>query len=391
MSNKGENMKKIISITLVGIILLSTFLSVFADTYTVKEGDVLWRIAQDHNTTVEEIAKLNDLENVNLIQVDQVLKLNEDQMQSTSTGQVRSEVVRFDSHGDEIVGDLYYPADYNENQTYTAIVVTGSWTTVKEQMAGLYAERFAREGFIALAYDPRNFGESQGDIRNFESPALKIEDVKSAVTFLTSLDSVESIGAFGVCAGAGYTLVAASEDDRIQAVATAASWIHDEEAVKLFYGGEEGVNAKIAQAQAAKELFETTGEVQYIKKISTTDETAAMFGPYDYYLNPERGGIEEWQPDYFALMTWEEWLTFNPRLSAKNLDTPTLMIHSDGAVLPEYTKIYFNEINTIEKKLIWVGTDLLPSPYHQFSFYDQEKEVSLSVAESTQWFNEILK
>ncbi|WP_240841556.1 LysM peptidoglycan-binding domain-containing protein [Acidaminobacter sp. JC074] len=384
-------MKKIISITLVGIILLSTFLSVFADTYTVKEGDVLWRIAQDHNTTVEEIAKLNDLENVNLIQVDQVLKLNEDQMQSTSTGQVRSEVVRFDSHGDEIVGDLYYPADYNENQTYTAIVVTGSWTTVKEQMAGLYAERFAREGFIALAYDPRNFGESQGDIRNFESPALKIEDVKSAVTFLTSLDSVESIGAFGVCAGAGYTLVAASEDDRIQAVATAASWIHDEEAVKLFYGGEEGVNAKIAQAQAAKELFETTGEVQYIKKISTTDETAAMFGPYDYYLNPERGGIEEWQPDYFALMTWEEWLTFNPRLSAKNLDTPTLMIHSDGAVLPEYTKIYFNEINTIEKKLIWVGTDLLPSPYHQFSFYDQEKEVSLSVAESTQWFNEILK
>ena len=54
----------------------------------------------------------------------------------------------------------------------------------------------------------------------------------------------EKIGAFGVCAGAMYTLMAASEDKRIKSVVTTASWLHDAEAVKLFYGGVAGVFVK---------------------------------------------------------------------------------------------------------------------------------------------------
>lgn len=211
--------------------------------------------------------------------------------------------VSFDSKGKNIVGNLYLPTNYEASKKYTGIVVTGSWTTVKEQMAGLYAKRFAENGFIALAYDPRGYGESEGDVMYYENPLMKIEDVKSAVSFLNELNEIDSVVAFGVCAGAGYTLVAASEDNRIKAVATAASWIHDEEAVKLFYGGEEGVQEKINAARKAKALYETSGEVLYIPAISTTDETAAMFGPYDYYLNPERGAIPEWENNKFAVAT----------------------------------------------------------------------------------------
>lgn len=295
--------------------------------------------------------------------------------------------IAFKSQGKSLAGDLYLPEGYDANKKYTAVVVTGSWTTVKEQMAGTYARRLAENGFITLAYDPRGFGGSQGDAMFYESPEKKIEDIISAVDYLDSLPEVEKIAGFGVCAGAGYTLVAASKDQRIEAVVTAASWIHDEEAVKGFYGGEEGVAEKIAAAQAAKAKFESTGEVEYIKAISTTDETAAMFGPYDYYLNPERGAIPQWSADKFAVMTWEDWLTYNPRGSAKNLNAPTLMIHSDGAVLPEYTKVYFEEINTDDKELIWVETDILPSPFHQFNFYDQEDEVSLVVENASKWFS----
>lgn len=100
--------------------------------------------------------------------------------------------------------------------------------------------------------------------------------------------------------------------------------------------------------------------------------------------------IPKWKHDKFAVATWEDWLTFNPRSSAKSLSVPTLMIHSDGAVLPEYTKVYFEEIRTENKKLIWVDTDILPSPFHQFSFYDQEEELSLVVTEASIWFNEKL-
>ena len=61
--------------------------------------------------------------------------------------------VSFQSEGQNVVGDLYLPADFDANKQYPAIVVSGSWTTVKEQMAGLYASKLAKQGFIALAFE----------------------------------------------------------------------------------------------------------------------------------------------------------------------------------------------------------------------------------------------
>ncbi len=297
--------------------------------------------------------------------------------------------IQFKSEGINLVGNLYYPENYEEGKQYPAIVVSGSWTTVKEQMAGLYAKKLAKEGFITLAFDFRNFGESEGEPRFFESPQLKKEDIKNAVNFLAKLDEVnsEKIGAFGVCAGAMYTLMASAEEEKIKSIVTAASWLHDNEAVKLFYGGQEGVQAKIKAAREAKHLYATTGEVNYIPTISTTDESAAMFGPYDYYLNEERGAIKEWSADKFAVASWEDWLTANPMPYAKNLNKPVLMIHSNGAVLPEYTKKFFNEIASPDKKLHWMDTEL-ESPYHQFNYYDQDAEVNESVSQASSWFQE---
>jgi fermentation-respiration switch protein FrsA (DUF1100 family) len=300
--------------------------------------------------------------------------------------------VTFKSEGIDLVGDLYYPPDYAESKKYPAVVVSGSWTTVKEQMAGLYAEKLSKKGYITLAFDFRGFGESGGEPRFYENPGMKVEDIKNALSYLASLPEVDegNIGLLGICAGAGYTLVAASEDDRVKAVVTVASWLHDAEAVKLFYGGEEGVKARIKAAQDAKKRYAESGEVDYAPTISTSDESAAMFGEYDYYLNPERGAVKEWSSERFANMSWEDWLTFDPMKSARKLTAPTLMIHSDGAVLPEYTKKYFDNIATDEKRLYWMDTEL-KSPFHQFSFYDQRKEVALSVDLADDWFSTKMK
>ncbi len=295
--------------------------------------------------------------------------------------------IQFKSEGLNLVGNLYFPPNYQEGKQYPTIVCSGSWTTVKEQMAGLYAQRFANEGFITLAFDFRNYGESEGVPRSWENPTMKIQDIKNAITYLETLPEVDknNIGAFGVCAGSMYTLMASSEDDRIKAVATTASWLHDAEAVKLFYGGEEGVQQRIAAAQAAKKKYAETGEFSYIKAISTTDETAAMFGEFDYYLNPERGAIPQWNADQFAVATWEDWLTLDPFPSASKLNKPLFMVHSDGCVLPDYTKKYFEAVPSKNKELVWVETDLA-SPMHQFAFYDQDKEVSLAVEKTSEFF-----
>lgn len=300
--------------------------------------------------------------------------------------------VTFKSEGLNLVGNLYYPANFEEGKKYPTIVSSGSWTTVKEQMAGLYAEKFAENGFITLAFDFRNYGESEGEPRAYENPSMKIQDIKNAVAYLKTLPEVDAdnIGAFGVCAGSMYTLIAASEDENIKAVATTASWLHDAEAVKLFYGGEEGVKERRDAAKAAKKKFAETGEFTYIKTISIDDPTAAMYGNFDYYLNPERGAIPQWSADKFAVVTWEDWLTLDPFPSASKLNKPLLMIHSDGCVLPNYTKKYFETVPSKDKELLWVETDL-QSPMHQFTFYDQKEEVDLAVEKTSSFFHKKLK
>jgi uncharacterized protein len=72
-------------------------------------------------------------------------------------------------------------------------------------------------------------------------------------------------------------------------------------------------------------------------------------------------------------MSWEDWLTFDRMPVAKNIQVPTLMIHSDGAVLADYVKRFFEDIPHNNKVLHWTeGT--------QFDFYDQPKQVTEAVA-----------
>ncbi|MBQ8677494.1 MAG: alpha/beta hydrolase, partial [Alphaproteobacteria bacterium] len=53
--------------------------------------------------------------------------------------------------GINISADVYMPKSRLENKKLPAIVVGAPWGAVKEQAAGLYAEKLAEQGFITLA------------------------------------------------------------------------------------------------------------------------------------------------------------------------------------------------------------------------------------------------
>jgi uncharacterized protein len=97
--------------------------------------------------------------------------------------------VRFKNRfGIELAGDLYVPK--NASGQLPTLAISGPFGAVKEQASGLYANEFARRGYVALAFDPSFTGESGGDIRDTASPDICTEDFSAAVDYLGLQDIV---------------------------------------------------------------------------------------------------------------------------------------------------------------------------------------------------------
>ncbi len=293
-----------------------------------------------------------------------------------------TERLRFESQGDRLVADLFRPID-NAAGPRPIVVVTGSWTTSKEQQANFYARQLADNSIAALTFDFRGFGQSEGDPRDWENPARKIEDIHAAIGFAAGLDGVDPdrIGALGVCASAGYQAVNAATDDRVRALGLIAPWLHNTELVAPYYGGPEGVEARIALSRQAEDTYRETGEVTFMPAISETDESAAMFGPFDYYLDPQRGAIPEWDAR-LAVMSWEPWLMFNPIDSGSKIDIPVQMVHSEEGAVPDGAKAFYDQLRG-PKNAIWTEGG-------QLDFYDQPAQVAVATPAVVDLFNENL-
>ena len=137
-------------------------------------------------------------------------------------GEVNIKPVSYKIRENKIVANIYTPANFDSNKKYPAIVVAHPNGGVKEQVAGLYAQRLAKLGYITIVFDAAYQGGSEGLPRNVDIPANRVEDIRAAADFLSTFDGVDidRLGVLGICGGGGYTIKAAQSDKRFKAVAT---------------------------------------------------------------------------------------------------------------------------------------------------------------------------
>lgn len=130
----------------------------------------------------------------------------------------------YNRYGIMLAADMYIPK--NTSGKLPAIAISGPFGAVKEQSSGLYAQKMAEYGFLAIAFDPSFTGESGGSPRYVASPDINTEDFCAAVDFLSVQENVDTdrIGIIGICGWGGMAINAAAQDTRIKATAAMAMY-----------------------------------------------------------------------------------------------------------------------------------------------------------------------
>lgn len=297
-------------------------------------------------------------------------------LQSTANGSnIVVEPVEFASGQATLKGLLFKPASHNG--ALPTVIVTGAWTTVKEQMPGTYARELAERGLAALAFDFTGWGDSEGEPRFVEDPETKTADIDAAVAFLQRRSDVDANKLFGlgVCASSGYMAAAVADNDGLQKLALVAPWLHDPAMAEAIYGGAEAASGMIAASEDAASSNEPT----ILTAASTSDDSAPMYQA-PYYTEENRGLIAEYD-NKFSVLSWKPWLTYDAQASADRMSKPIFMVGSDGMALPAGAKAYEARTSAPVGKL-WLGKEI-----SQFDFYDR-KDIVLAASDAVaEFFN----
>jgi fermentation-respiration switch protein FrsA (DUF1100 family) len=134
--------------------------------------------------------------------------------------------VTFPNQFTNMAGTLFTPPNPEKSEKYPALVVAHPFGGVKEQTAGIYARKMAEKGYVTLAFDASHKGESGGYPRDTENPAERMEDIRCAIDYLTTLPMADEdrIGLLGICAGGSYVLGVAPTELRAKSIASVSLW-----------------------------------------------------------------------------------------------------------------------------------------------------------------------
>ena len=303
-------------------------------------------------------------------------------------GAVHIRPVTYERSGVTIAANVYTPANYSSNsgKKYPAVTVAHPNGGVKEQVSGLFAQKLAENGYVAIAADAAYQGASGGEPRNLDTPANRVEDIHAMVDYLVSFPGVdtERIGLFGICGGGGYTIKAAQTEKRVKAVATLSMF--NTGIVRLYGLGNSQVDTiqqRLKEAADARTEEMRTGKVVYPaprgeitqEYIDSLPDGLYKDGMYYYgrdYAHPNSGG----QPPVKCLL---DLVDFDVRHNMELITQPLLMMAGSAADTLYMTKDCFELASgTQDKELFIIEGARHIETYFKQPYVEQETEKLLA-------------
>jgi alpha-beta hydrolase superfamily lysophospholipase len=116
----------------------------------------------------------------------------------------------------KLAADLYTP----DSPHGRAVVLCCGYTGIKDLYLNDMARRLAAAGFIALTFDYKGWGKSDGHPRLRLNPYGRVEDTQAALTFVEQQPGVDParIGLYGISYGGSTATFTAAIDTRVRAV-----------------------------------------------------------------------------------------------------------------------------------------------------------------------------
>ena len=279
-------------------------------------------------------------------------------------GAVNVHPISYDASGVTVAANIYTPAGYREDGSYAGIVVGHPNGAVKEQAAGLYAQRLAQEGFVTIAFDAVTTGESGGEPRNRDIPYLRVEDYRMAADVLSTFPGVDAthLAVLGICGGGGYALSAAQVDKRFKAVATVSMFNTGSVRREGFQKSQaDSVLKRLRDVAGLRAREVQTGELVYNANMSDMDPEVGHNLPFDMY----REGYEYYVETHahpralsrFAQRDLMDLFAWDPDDFMYLIDQPLLMVVGEKADTAYMSQSAFVAATSTEDKELYTVAD----------------------------------
>jgi fermentation-respiration switch protein FrsA (DUF1100 family) len=287
--------------------------------------------------------------------------------------------VLFYSENCKIVGDLYLPDSIPQDEKLPAVILCHGFSGIREILLPPYAAFFAQNGFAALVFDYRGFGDSQGE-RGRLVPAEQVVDIRNAITFMETLPQVDPnrIGLWGTSFGGANAIYTAAIDRRVKCISVQITFASGERMVAGGMNDEAREKLMSTLQKAWQRAVAKNKPLMLNMDQILTDPDSKEFYQKTVEIHPKL-------KNRLPLLTIKESMECKPENYIADLCIPVMIIGATGDIVcpVEESKILYEKASQPKELFIIEGA-------RHYDVYEG-RNFALSAGKALEWYIKYLK